>query len=133
MSALKQILWKYCPPLFYLGRYIRRTRHQARERRLAAQLPPLREALIAKVGFIVQEGPFKGMNYKPQTSDYSASFLPRLIGAYEVQTHAAIQNALSRSPAVVVDIGCEEGYCAVGLARRHSRWQTYAFDIDEGS
>src|SRR5205807_5812109 len=30
-------------------------------------------------------------------------------------------------------IGCEEGYCAVGLARRHSRGKTYAFDIDEGS
>jgi hypothetical protein len=127
--GFKQFLWNYCPPLFHVGRWLRSSMHRSRQKNLAAQILPLHETILKQCGFVVQTGPFRGMKYEPQTRHYPDSFLPRLVGSYEAQTHDAIETALRRSPSAIIDIGCEEGYCAVGFALRH-QGKVFAYDIE---
>ncbi len=56
--------------------------------------------------------------------------LPKLLGSYEEELHAEIESLLSRDYTDVVDIGCGEGYYAVGLALRSPRSHVHAYDID---
>jgi ribosomal protein L11 methylase PrmA len=56
--------------------------------------------------------------------------LPKLLGSYESELHPTICE-LSRIPFdTVVDIGCAEGYYAIGAARLWNNATVYAFDID---
>ncbi len=93
--------------------------------------PPLdfREALnrIAP-DRVVRQGPFAGMRYVADRSVGSA-LMPKLLGSYERELHGLIEAACSRSYDAVVDIGCAEGYYAVGFARRLPNSQVYAYDL----
>jgi predicted O-methyltransferase YrrM len=58
--------------------------------------------------------------------------LMRLIGTYEPELHSVIEKLLE-GPAydLVVNVGCAEGFYAVGLALRLQRTDVYAFDISQ--
>lgn len=77
--------------------------------------------------FTVTHGPFAGMRYI-DSADGSA-LLPKLLGSYEAQLHPWIEEFIARSPGVIVDVGCAEGYYAVGMAWRLPKAQVYAFDV----
>jgi hypothetical protein len=53
-----------------------------------------------------------------------------LLGSYEAELHAVIEEVISRQPATVVDVGAAEGYYAVGLARRLPEAVVHAIDPD---
>lgn len=89
----------------------------ARLRELTVQLCPSRT---------VQNGPFRGMKYTSQS--YGSSLLPKLIGTYESELHPAIEELLRNDYSTIIDIGCAEGYYAVGLGMRCPRAQVFAFD-----
>lgn len=79
----------------------------------------------------VKEGIFKGMKYDKLQS-FGSSLYPKLIGTYELE----IQNVLEKiinidKPKTIIDIGCAEGYYAVGMALRLPDSKVYAFDIDD--
>ena len=78
----------------------------------------------------VQTGPFAGMQLPDQSSWGLGSVSPKILGCYELELHPSIEKAIARSPEVVINVGCAEGYYAVGLARRLPEAKTYAFDID---
>ncbi|MDZ7906377.1 MAG: hypothetical protein U5N55_11810 [Cypionkella sp.] len=42
----------------------------------------------------------------------------RLLGAYEASLHPVIKDICTCDYAQIIDVGCAEGYYAVGLARR---------------
>jgi hypothetical protein len=75
---------------------------------------------------IIQDGPFKGMRFLRQGT--SSEELPMLLGCYEAELHRPLEAILARQPPVVVNVGCGEGYYAVGLARRLPGAVVYAFD-----
>jgi SAM-dependent methyltransferase len=75
----------------------------------------LRTKLVSQTNSVVQYGPFAGMRCIPDAG--GASILPRLIGSYEAELHDAIYQLAGRGYERVVNIGCGEGYYAVGLAR----------------
>lgn len=77
----------------------------------------------------VATGPFKGLQY-PSARSSGSALLPKLFGSYELELHPAFEELLKNSYATVVDIGCAEGYYAVGLAQRLPSAQVYAFDTD---
>ena len=64
----------------------------------------------------VLSGPFAGMDYGVETSEGSRS--ARLLGCYEASLAPVIETIIAHGYPLVVDIGCAEGYYAVGLARR---------------
>jgi ribosomal protein L11 methylase PrmA len=51
-----------------------------------------------------------------------------MIGAYEASLHPVIEEIVAQEYALVIDIGCAEGYYAVGLARRMAQVEVWARD-----
>ena len=88
------------------------------------------QKLIAEYGSTVLAGPFKGMKY-PLESLGNRHSIPILFGTYECELHSVIEIGISKKFPTIVDIGCAEGYYAVGLARR-TEASVIAFDCDPG-
>jgi hypothetical protein len=88
----------------------------------------LANSIIVQYGRRVQSGPFEGMDYVVNASE--GSLLPRLIGSYESELHPHILALAAEGLDQVIDVGCAEGYYAVGLARLMPEVTVHAFDID---
>jgi precorrin-6B methylase 2 len=83
---------------------------------------------LAAAGSIVQSGPFAGMRLDVEALPVHVA--PKLLGTYENELHPAIEAAISGKPEVVLNVGCAEGYYAVGLALRLPEATVHAFDAD---
>jgi hypothetical protein len=125
--AVKRAISAYAPALFSAIRYGRKTMHLRRNLRLQAALTPWKESFIRKFAFVVQSGPFAGMKF--HRTDAASAYLPLLIGSYEAETHGFIETALERKPKTIIDVGCDAGFVAVGLALRAPAATVFAFDI----
>jgi SAM-dependent methyltransferase len=73
---------------------------------------------------VVQAGPFAGMKLAEVTS---GSGVPKRLGCYEQELHPLIESWAGYDR--VVNIGCGEGWYAVGLARRMPDAEVWGFDI----
>jgi SAM-dependent methyltransferase len=127
VHAVKRVISTYAPALFTAIRRSRQVMHRRRNVRLQAALTPWKDRFIRSFNFVVQAGPFTGMKF--HRSDVADAYLPLLIGSYEAETHAFIETALQRAPKIIVDVGCDAGYVAVGLALRAPAAKVFAFDI----
>lgn len=78
---------------------------------------------------IVRNGPFKGMRY-PEKQAVGSALFPKLVGSYERELHPIFESAVERDYSAVVDIGCAEGYYAIGMARMLPKVTVYAYDIE---
>ena len=79
-------------------------------------------------GLTIWQGPFAGMAYVGAATE--GALLPRLIGTYEQELHSAIEAFVAAGLDCVIDVGCAEGYYAVGLARRMPGVEIHARDTD---
>ncbi|NEN92957.1 MAG: methyltransferase domain-containing protein [Okeania sp. SIO3H1] len=86
------------------------------------------EILSISPDLIVKHGPFKGMKYPDQKSVGSA-LIPKIVGSYESELHQIIGKICNTDYSEIVDIGCAEGYYAVGLAMRIPTARVFAYDI----
>jgi hypothetical protein len=84
--------------------------------------------LVARHGRVVLGGPFAGMKYVDGA--VCSAYAPKLIGSYEAELHGVICQAINRSYRCVIDVGCAEGYYAVGFARALPEAKVFAFDTD---
>jgi len=84
--------------------------------------------LIARHGNVVQAGPFAGLRFTGQTSEGCAA--PRLLGCYEHELHPHIERLIGQPFDAVLNIGCADGYYAVGLARRMPAVPVFAHDVE---
>lgn len=80
----------------------------------------------------VKNGPFAGLAY-PSAGATGSALLPKLLGSYEDELHAILHRAMTRDYDDIVDIGCAEGYYAIGLARMFPDARILAYDIEEGA
>ncbi len=94
---------------------------------------PLNEYIFQVQGNKVLSGPFEGMEIPCQTSWDDSNASVKLFGLYEFEIFGAIDLAIKRDPRTIVNVGCSEGYYAIGLARCHPDISVIAMDIDEGS
>jgi hypothetical protein len=94
-------------------------------------LDAITKEAIAKVAsrLTVLDGPFAGLRY-PVAISVGSRLFPKLLGTYESELHALIEKVCTSSYSRVLDIGCAEGYYAVGLALRLPTTDIYAFDIN---
>ena len=88
----------------------------------------MRAHIIAKTRWIVAAGPFRGMRYVQEESWLWP--VPNLIGSYESELNSSLETIIASRPSSVIDVGCAEGYYAVGLARRLPNVPVFAYDID---
>lgn len=79
-------------------------------------------------GLTVYAGPFKGMTYLDHSTE--GCLIPRLLGCYEAELHDDLMAFAQEGLDAVVDIGCAEGYYAVGLARLMPTVTVHAFDTE---
>ncbi|MCX8509932.1 MAG: hypothetical protein ORN49_13820, partial [Rhodobacteraceae bacterium] len=98
-------------------------RHLAKWR---AQL--ILNTLAAKSGSKVLSGPFRGMDYAVAATEGAGA--ARLLGCYEASLHPIVEAAVARGYAQIIDIGCAEGYYAVGLALRLPQARVLAHDTN---
>ena len=77
----------------------------------------------------VRHGSFKGMQY-PAAASVGSTLFPKLLGSYESELVDVIEQIINKPYTHIVDIGCAEGYYAVGLAMRLQDATVYAFDTD---
>jgi len=81
----------------------------------------------------VQFGPFRGMQLlKDSVWDPQAIGL-KLLGLYEYELHSTFFKAIERQPKTIVNVGCAEGYYAIGMALALLNSKVYAVDIDKQS
>lgn len=85
-------------------------------------------ALVKQFGKQVVSGPFAGMRYGDNVS--GSAYVAKLLGSYEEELHPILHEVAAGKPDVIVDIGCAEGYYAVGFAKRLPNVTIYAYDID---
>ena len=78
----------------------------------------------------VRNGFFKGLKY-PEFAAYSSHSIPKLIGTYEEELRPILERLKDRDYSDIFDIGCAEGYYAVGLAMTYPRARIHAHDIDK--
>lgn len=88
----------------------------------------LANTLAARDGTTVAHGPFAGMRYGVEASEGARA--ARLIGLYEASLHPVIETVIARAYPQILDIGCAEGFYAVGLARRMPGTLVHARDTD---
>ena len=119
-SSLRAALRRVAPRVYGLLRPF--TGRQRRYSRI------LRELGVDHLKPVVQAGPFVGMTFLRWAT--TGAILPKVLGCFEEELHAALEAALTERPRVVVNIGCGEGYYAVGIARRLPTCMVYAFDAD---
>jgi SAM-dependent methyltransferase len=127
MSAIKRLIRSIAPGPYRAALEIVWKRRLRRYESIRLHV----DDLIKRNGLSIQSGPFAGMSYvaAARGSVYSA----KLIGSYEVELHPFLDRVMSKQYNVVVDIGCAEGYYAVGLATRKPNSVVYAFDSDKSA
>ncbi len=78
---------------------------------------------------IIKGGLFAGMKY-PSFKAICSALIPKLSGTYENELNVIFQKLRVNKYDIIVDIGCAEGYYAVGLAMLFPNTPIYAFDTD---
>lgn len=79
----------------------------------------------------VAQGPFKGMRL-----DYEALPVhgaPKFLGTYEQELHPFIERMIALNPPFVLNVGCAEGFYAVGMALRLPNARIFAAEADPKS
>ena len=110
-------------PLAECAKLARRPSSQTR-----VALPDQLQAEVA--AGTVLNGPFAGLAY-PSAVAVGSTLLPKIVGCYEAELHEVIEEIRTEHYASIVNIGCGEGYYAVGLARLFPEAAVYAFDTSE--
>jgi hypothetical protein len=88
----------------------------------------IQQAYLQRHGTVIWSGPFKGMDYVASSAE--GALLPRLLGSYEHELHPHLTAFAQEDLEVIIDVGCAEGYYAVGLARLMPKVTIHAHDID---
>lgn len=88
----------------------------------------LREKLYGDKQIKVLSGPFNGLIYFDEI--VWGPITPKWLGSYEMELAEIIGDIVAQNYETILDIGCAEGYYAVGLAWRLPNARVLAYDAD---
>ena len=91
----------------------------------------IQNTLIKNNGLTVLQGPLSGLKFIEQSAE--GCHVAKLLGCYEQPLQKNIKTAIDSDYDVILNIGCAEGYYAVGMARHMQNTKTYAYDINENA
>ena len=97
-------------------------------RRFAPLHRRVRAQLYGSGPIEVITGPFRGLKYYNKV--VWGPITPKWLGSYEQELQAIVEEIIAADYRTVIDVGCAEGYYAVGLAHRMPRTQVFAYDTD---
>jgi len=79
--------------------------------------------------YVVHNGPFEGMKYIDNSS--GSALLPKIMGSYEEPIQEWISQVIEgKHYETILDIGCAEGYYAVGFGMRMPESRIIAYDTN---
>lgn len=76
----------------------------------------------------IQHGFFAGIRIPGGGYAIGSCLIPKFVGTYEAELTPVVEEIIRRNPPLIVDIGCAEGYYAVGFALRIPQSRVLAFD-----
>jgi len=89
--------------------------------------------IFSETNGVVLSGPFKGMQLVREKAWDDGNLSTKCLGCYEEELHGEIERQIARLAKIerpkIVDLGCAEGYYAVGLARRLPNAEVWGVDI----
>ncbi len=91
----------------------------------------IQNTLIAKEGTKIRRGPFKGMEFLAESSE--GCHVAKLLGTYEQPIHSYINSITKASYQRVINVGCAEGYYAIGLALLMKEVEVLAYDTNRAA
>ena len=123
---VNDVCWKVISPFVWLSDRLKASRVNYKEY-------PVQSALLKKAtkifhSRIVLHGPFKGMNLG-NINPGGSSVFAKLLGSYESEIHPFILDAFKNNYQHIINIGCDEGYYAVGFALKCPGAKVSAYDI----
>jgi hypothetical protein len=118
MTLLKSIARRLAPQSY----------SKLQERRTKSLLKKVTARILERYGPVVQDGPFADMKFVSEASN--SSVVPKIVGSYESELQDIIRGLVSDKYDAIINIGCAEGYYAVGLARLFPSASVHAFDLD---
>lgn len=121
-----KVIWKMIRPLAVI--FADLYQNEIRERNLKKH-EIFKQKYLYLLSNGVRRGPFKGLKYPFLSAIYSA-FFPKVLGYYEMELHPAIDILKQKQYTSILDVGCSEGYYAVGFARLFPHSKIVAYDLD---
>ena len=88
----------------------------------------IQNTLLQQQGTVVMQGPLAGMDFLSQSAE--GCHIAKLLGCYEQPLQPFIEQAITNAYPTILNIGCAEGYYAVGMAKRMPNTQVLAFDLN---
>ena len=88
----------------------------------------IQNTVLKHQGTVVMEGPLQGLDFLDQSAE--GCHIAKLLGCYEQPLQPFIEAAINDNYPTILNIGCAEGYYAVGMARRMPQTQVLAYDLN---
>lgn len=119
-------IWNFLGPLSNIGVKIQHTRNKL--------ISPPKETEVIEIpsffeSLTVLNGPFQGMRY-PRCKSLGGAIFPKLMGSYEKEIQPYIKSFSRKNYSEIIDVGCAEGYYAVGMALACDNSKVYAYDTN---
>jgi hypothetical protein len=110
-----------------------RARRYERDLRRRKGITNRAQQLLAGDDLVVQAGPFAGLTYPPRRLADIDALIPKLLGVYEQEIVWVFERAIARNICAFIDVGCADGYYAVGMACASPATTTFAYDISSSA
>jgi hypothetical protein len=91
----------------------------------------LTKIIFERTDGIVIDGPFKNMKVSKEHSWGDGDIANKLLGFYECELFPSFEDAMSKNPDAIVNIGCAEGFYGIGCALRLPNSDLYLLDINQ--
>jgi len=111
------------------GYVANRARRYERALRQRNGVTDLAQRLVADDQPVVRAGPFAGMTYPAGRLADVDSAVAKLVGTYEREIAWVFERAIAQRISTFIDVGCADGYYAVGMAYASPTTTTFAYDL----
>jgi hypothetical protein len=88
----------------------------------------IQNTLLQQQGTTVMQGPLQGLDFLRESAE--GCHIAKLLGCYEQPLQPFIEVAIQKQYPIILNIGCAEGYYAVGMARRMPHTRVLAHDLN---
>lgn len=121
--------WRILKPSAGLGNFLYLTRQNYLKEIKETEKSSEVRISANQFGLITHGGPFEGLVY-PSMKSVGSSFYPKIIGSYEKELWPILNEMKANDYSDIIDIGCAEGYYAVGFARMFENAIIHAYDTN---
>lgn len=125
---VNDICWLLLSPFVYVSRRLEVSRANYKSRKTEAKNIEICKKIFNEE--IVLHGIFKGLRYTDIQATGSSVYA-KLLGSYELEIVPVLQKLLQKNYTACVNIGCDEGYYAVGIANLCPQLEVLAFDCNK--